>query len=135
MGAWAHGGFDSDDALDFIGELAAGKTWEPAAEALTSVIAVGDSYLEAPAASKALAAAEVISAAAGRPASLLPAEVAAWVTSTTAPGLELVERARRVVERILRDSELKELWGESSDSTVWQREVEGLLARLSAADV
>ena len=134
MGAWAHGGFDNDDALDFVGELTAAGTWEPAAEAITSVIRVGDSYLEAPEASKALAAAEVIAAALGRSATKLPEKVVAWVASCAAPERDLVEKARRALERVLGDSELKDLWRESSDSALWHREVEGLARRLGTAN-
>lgn len=135
MGAWGHGGFDNDDALDFVAELAAGETWGPAAAALASVIEVGRDYLEAPAASKALAAAEVISAAAGRPSPRLPSEVAAWVARTTAPGRGMIETAHGAVERVLKDSELRDLWSASPKASMWQREVEELLARLHLADV
>ena len=134
MGAWAHGGFDNDDALDFVAALAAGETWGPADAALVSVIELGGDYLEAPAASKALAAAEIIAAAAGRPPTKLPAEVAAWVARAPAPGRGLIESAHRAVERVLNDSELKDLWSESSKAGLWQREVEALSVRLRLAD-
>jgi hypothetical protein len=135
MGAWAHGGFDNDDALDFASELVAGQTWEPVSEALASVIEAEDGYVEAPEASTALAAAEVVAAAVGRPAAQLPAEVTAWVASAAAPEAELVGRARRAAERVLGDSELADLWGESPDSALWRREVEGLLGRLGAGNL
>jgi MoxR-like ATPase len=134
MGAWAHGSFDNDDALDLVDDFKAAKTWYPAFEVITSVIEAEDGYLEAPIASKALAAAEVIAAALGRPAIKVPEELASWVASSKAPNRELVEKARRAVERVLRDSELKELWDESSDSALWHQEVEGLLLRLSRVD-
>ena len=135
MGAWGHGGFDNDDALDFVAELAAGETWGPAAAALASVIEVGPDYLEAPAASKALAAGEVITAAVGRPPTKLPVEVAAWVARATAPDRGLIETAHRAIERVLKDSELRDLWNESPKASTWRREVEELLARLRSADI
>lgn len=135
MGAWGHGGFDNDDALDFVAELTAGETWAPAAAALASVIEVGPDYLEPLAASKALAAGEVITAAAGRPPTKLPAEVAAWGAKATAPDRGLIETAHRAIERALKDSELRNLWSESPKASMWQREVEELLTRLRSADI
>jgi hypothetical protein len=38
--------------------------------------------------------------------------------------------ARRAVERVLRASELRDLWAESPKSAIWQAEVAELLARL-----
>ncbi len=132
MGAWAHGGFDNDEALDFASELAAGKTWEPVSDAIASLMGASDGYLEAPEASRALAAAEVVAAAVGRPAAQLPAEVTAWVASAAVPDPELIGKARRAVERVLGDSELADLWDGSPDSAQWRRDVEELLGRLEA---
>ena len=77
-----------------------------------------------------LAAAEVIAALLGKPTAKLPDEVASWVAGKRRPDSALVKTAQRVVQRILKDSDLKDLWAESSDSAKWQQEVEGLLGRL-----
>ncbi|MBO0697582.1 MAG: DUF4259 domain-containing protein, partial [Zavarzinella sp.] len=69
-------------------------------------------------------------AQAGSPAAKLPAEVSAWLGSQPRPAPELVALARRAVERVLRRSELRDLWADSEDSEAWQAELSGLLARL-----
>lgn len=129
MGAWSHGSFGNDDALDWLGELENADGVEPIAEAFEAVLEAED-YLEAPEASMGLAAAEVVAALRGRPADKLPEEVTAWVAGKKPPKPALVKKAQRVVKRILKDSELKELWAESEDSGKWQQEVESLLRRL-----
>lgn len=131
MGAWAHGSFGNDDALDWVGELEGAEGVEPIAEAFEAVLAAGDDYLKAPEASAALAAAEVVAALLGRPAAELPDEVAAWVVGKKSPAAGLVKKAERAVRRILEASELKDLWADSGDSAKWQADVEGLLRRVA----
>jgi hypothetical protein len=133
MGTWAHRSFDNDDAMDFADELCGAEIVEPIVIALRAVIRVGDDYLEAPKAVKGLAAAEVMAALLGKPAAKLPEEVIQWVKNRKAPDEELARKARQVVTRILRDSELKDLWGESADlGLLWQEDAENLLRRLVA---
>jgi hypothetical protein len=133
MGAWSHGSFDNDDAMDWVGELEGAEDTEPISEAFESVIEAGDEYLEAPDASIGLAAAEVVASLLGKPPGKLPDEVTTWVAGKKAPKAGLVKKAQRVVARILKDSELKELWAESEDSSVWRQEVESLLNRLGGS--
>jgi hypothetical protein len=129
MGAWSHESFENDDARDWVGELEGAEDTEPIVEAFEAVLEADD-YLEAPEASMGLAAAEVVAALLGRPAAKLPDEVTSWVEGKGPPKPALVKKAQRVVKRILKDSELKDLWAESEDSAKWQQEVEGLLRRL-----
>ncbi len=130
MGAWAHGSFANDDALDWVATLSRSGS-SAISQALSAVPEADDDYLEAPTASAAIAAAEVVAAQAGSPADKFPAEVSAWVASQPRPAPELIALARRAVQRVLRLSELRDLWAESEDSDAWQAEVSGLLARLS----
>lgn len=134
MGAWGHGSFENDDALDFVPDLTGEATWAPARGAFASALEAGcDAELEVTEASHALAAAEAVAAALGRPSAGLPEEVAAWVAAVEPPDAELVDHACRAVERVLNGSELQGLWDESSDAASWHREVEGLLRRLCGA--
>ncbi|MGC1647047.1 MAG: DUF4259 domain-containing protein, partial [Candidatus Sulfotelmatobacter sp.] len=76
MGAWGSGSFENDDAANWIGKLG---TITP--EDLTKVLvqaADDPAYLEAPAASAAVAAGEVVAALNGAPAEGAPVEIAAW---------------------------------------------------------
>lgn len=133
MGAWSHRIFDNDDAMDWVGELESAVDFGPISEAFDSVLELDDDFLEAPEASTALAAAEVVAALLGRPADGLPEEVTGWVAGKAPPRAGLVKKAQRVVRRVAGDSELKDLWADSPDSARWQQGIEGLLSRLGPA--
>ena len=66
-----------------------------------------------------------------KPAAKLPEDVAWLDQGKKPPGAELVRKRTGVVTRILKDSELKELWAESDDLALWLKEVQSLLHRLS----
>lgn len=133
MGAWGHESFANDSALDWLSSLVHG---EPAllADALDRVgAAAADEYLEVDESSAALAAAELVAAALGGGEERLPQDALAWLKEhgdvARAVG---AERARRAVERVFRDSELRELWEENGEQTEWHAEVRELLRRLDA---
>jgi hypothetical protein len=81
----------------------------------------------------AIAAAEVIAAARGRPVEALHGDIL-----TTANGLaasvtsDHAARARSAVERVLAGSEVAELWGETDEDAEWRGLVADLTQRLSA---
>ena len=130
MGAWGIGHFENDDAGDWVWELEDARSLEPVVAAIAAVEAATD-YLEAPDATIALAAAETIAAALGKPAPDLPDSVAAVVSVLPhAPDSKLVSRARAAVERIATESELRELWEETEDFAAWQAKVSDLIQRL-----
>lgn len=130
MGAWGHGNFDNDDAMDWISELEGARDFRPITRVLDTVLRV-KGYLESPDASVGLAAAEVVAALLGQPSATLPPEVTAWVRGKPRPQPALIEKAQRVARRVRDDSELRELWAESEDTELWQHEVDGLLMRLA----
>lgn len=78
MGAWGPESFANDDALDWIAELEQAEDVRLLEDTL-SVAAAEPDELEVDGASKAVAAAEVVAALAGLPATHLPEEVIAWV--------------------------------------------------------
>lgn len=130
MGAWGVDSFANDDALDWVAELE--ERGLPAVDAaLGGVLELEDEYLEAPAACAAIAAAEVVAALAGHPATTLPPEVTEWVAAHRGGFQpELVALARRAVERIVAESELRELWAESEELGAWEVSVADLRSRL-----
>jgi Domain of unknown function (DUF4259) len=132
MGAWGHGSFDNDDAMDWVAELEGAESTQPISDALNAVRDVGDDYLEVTEAAMGLAAAEVVAALFGKPTAKLPDEVTTWVAGQKPPKPGLVKKAQWVVQRVLKDSELKELWVESDDADKWKQETEGLLQRLNS---
>jgi hypothetical protein len=129
VGAWGYGSFDNDDAMDWVGELEGADGTQLITDALDVVLQAED-YLESPDAAIGLAAAEVVAALLGRPTANLPPEVASWVAGKKPPRAALVRKAQRAVQRVLENSELKELWAESEDADRWAQEVNGLLQRL-----
>ena len=128
MGAWGTGSFENDDALDFL----AGLDEEEDADAVIETLeaAVEADYLEAPDASAAVAAAEVVAAMLGKAAPRLPKEVAAWALSQGAPDAELLAAAKGALGVVLENSELKDLWEDGDEAARWADGVKALLARL-----
>jgi len=131
-GAWDIGSFDNDDALDWISELE--QTHGPGVlmTALSGVHAQSK-YVETPNCAIALAAAEVVAAARGRPSKALPFDAAAWlqrVRPTIDP--DLLKQARTAVTfcRDNANSELRQLWKDSKDFQGWLADTANLLSRL-----
>jgi hypothetical protein len=132
MGVWGSGSFENDDAADWVCEFENSGV-AAAASALEQVSSIAeDEYLEAPEASMAIAAAEIVAAARDGDLSKL-SETAREAFARYRESLiasQLSESARRVVERILRRSELKELWEESEEGEIWSRGMDTLSLRL-----
>jgi len=133
MGAWGHGTFENDSALDWFGELAEG---DPSLVGEALDVAGGsaeDAYLEVDEASAALAAAELVAAALGKGDDRLREEAAEWLNENRDAVREIgAARARQAVERVYERSELRELWDENGEETDWHIDVRELLARLSS---
>lgn len=129
MGAWGTGSFENDDAADWVGKLG---TITP--EDLTKVLvqAADDSaYLEAPAASAAVAAGEVVAALNGPPAEGAPSAIADWAKKyPNALTPELKALAMRTLDRVRKNSELKDLWMEADGLNEWIGAMRELQARL-----
>ena len=129
MGAWGTGSFENDDASDWVGKLG---TITP--EDLTKVLvqaAEDPAYLEAPAASAAVAAGEVVAALNGSPAEGAPAAIADWAKKhPEAFTPELKALAMRTLDRVRKNSELKDLWMEADGLNDWIGAMRELQARL-----
>jgi hypothetical protein len=132
MGAWGHQTFENDDACDWLCELEDAEDPSVLADTFDVIPKEADEYVEAPEASMALAAADVVAALLGRPAAKLPEEVTAWLARQEGVKPALVKKAVRATRRVLTSSELRELWEESEDFPKWQAAVEDLLKRLSS---
>ncbi len=131
-GAWGIGAFENDDAMDWMSELERSATADFLGAALRSIDAKSK-YVEAPECSNAMAAAEVIAAARGRPSKGLPAEAAEWLKRVRpAVGSDLVSQAHAAVSfcRDNPNSELRQLWAESKDFQAWLAGMANLLSRL-----
>lgn len=135
MGAWGIGSFENDDALDFLAYIAESGDLSMTREAFDRVLASTE-YLEADDASQAIAAAEIVAAALGRPtpAAQGEEELSSWLERAhPTVDADLAARARDALSRILGDnSELRELWEEEEECSDWQAAVVALRQRLES---
>jgi len=129
-GAWSDDSFGNDDALDWATECAHAISIAPVLVAIET--SNRSKYIEAPEGSMAVAAAEVVAAALGRPNPKLPPELRGWVKRNPSPQLiALAPSARVALKRILdpKISELAQLWSEGEPNQ-WPQAMAELLARL-----
>jgi hypothetical protein len=136
MGCWSADSFGNDDALDWLAELESQRDLRGVEAALDAVLDMGDGYVEAPQASAALVAAEVVAAALGKPgtAAVANKSLTQWLeTVKPVPTAEIAAKARAAVDRIRDDdSELHELWQDTDDYAAWLADVNDLAERLGA---
>jgi hypothetical protein len=126
------GALDNDAAAEWLQFLLndADDTW-PVDDAIEAVgSAQGRSDLEA--CQRAMAAAELVATAGGKPRPGLAAEVVAWVEPRW-PELWHGKRASAlaVVKKMLASSAMLEHWRENGNAAAWLRDVEDLRDRLS----
>jgi hypothetical protein len=88
-----------------------------------------DDYLEAPDASVALAAAELVAARGGKPPKDFPDNARAVVHRIKSADIHRAE-AIKAARRILDHSELKDLWAEGEEPDKWRADVLDLIERL-----
>jgi hypothetical protein len=134
MGAWSHEPFGNDDANDWAYELEEAEDLSYVEAALDAALET-DGYLEAPEASCAVAAVEVIAKLLGKgtQSDAYTEKIDEWVKRVRAkPPRPLLEKAQRALERIRGEqSELKELWHEG-DAAEWEASLKSLHAVVSA---
>jgi hypothetical protein len=124
MGAWGIGPFENDDARDWV----IGVDTDGVAAALAE--ARNATYLEAPDACNAIAAASVIAAARDGRLDALPDEAAALAIRLTVDDA-LRAAARDALQAVLGErSELRELYADSEHAAAWRADLAELLARL-----
>jgi hypothetical protein len=131
MGAWGHGSFENDSALDWVkNAFKPGGAAAVEAALRYAVESAEDAYLDVDEASAVVAAAEFVAAARDGDLSKLGTarnDFATHRQSLTSP--HLLPLANRALERVLRKSELQELWAEGQDKS-WFNAMTNLLARL-----
>lgn len=127
MGAWGAGSFENDESRDWLGNMRERKSlgWSEIIETLTT----GTSR-ETSDEVRAIAAAEVVAAAAGHPLGRIPIEASEMAHRLGKPSSEVVSAARSTVEQLLDDSELKELY---EGDTEWGDAMADLAQRLREA--
>ncbi len=130
MPGWGTGSFENDDAQSFLGALHSKDPTD--LKRILARAADHEDYLDRPESSVVIAAAEVVAAAKGNPPQAVPQQIAEWVSKVKgAPSAEMSDLARRAVERVRTNSELKDLWLETEGLNEWSASLRELTARLS----
>ena len=136
MGAWGAGSFQNDTALDWYEEFRSAGAAAIEEAFLTAETA---DYVDADEGTTALAAAEIVAAAFGKPPADGPADFNDLLARyqdfiTELPDIRT--RAISVARKILApSSELNELWQEAGDAAgEWTGLVNDLISRLETAD-
>jgi poly-beta-hydroxyalkanoate depolymerase len=128
----ASGTFEHDDVADWlVGFETDGVSAIEAA--LTTVTDMDkDDYIEATDAVFALAAAELVAAARDEDMSRLPKSIHSTVEGheDAINAAKLTSAARKVVQRVMKNSELKDQADEASEADEWSEDMSELLERL-----
>ncbi len=132
MAAGGTGTFDNEDALEWIGGFGADGA-NAIVEAFDNINNLDPTdYIEAEIAAHALAAAELVAAARDGDTDRLPEDAVASLRENAAKinAAKLLAAGRKAVSRVLKQSELRELWEDSPDAEDWEDDVRDLLERL-----
>lgn len=129
MASWGTGSFENDDAAGWVAAVD-----KVAADDLKEILvqaADDPAYLEAADASIAVAAAEVVAALNGAPAGGVPPAIVDWAKKHSQVfNQELKDVAIQALDRVRRNSELKDLWLEADGLNDWITAIQELQGRL-----
>ena len=130
MGTWGHGSFDNDDAADWLADLQAGDDLSVVHHAFEVVLGDADGFIESCDCCNALAAAEIVAALDGKPATVLPDGARSWVRGKAPPPQVMRSLARTAVRRVRDHSELRDRWEARTELKRWLGVVDDLVTRL-----
>ncbi|WP_394850762.1 DUF4259 domain-containing protein [Pendulispora brunnea] len=127
MGAWGHGPFDNDGALDWV-------SWaeDDTNAAIDSALeqATGAAYLDVDQGSAAVAAAALIAAARDGDMAGLPEDVAALAQDWQPDDTHAARALAALAAVVGAQSELASLWREGTTAAAWEATIERLRERL-----
>ena len=129
-GAWGAGSFDNDDALDWVQSCTESKSATLIGAALHAAVKPG--ALDASEGAAAVAAAELVASARGKPGKSVPKELSDWLQRQPKQEIaRLSSTARKALARVKDPgaSELRQLWKESDDKQ-WVTVIDELDKRL-----
>jgi uncharacterized protein DUF4259 len=133
MPGWGTGSFENEEAQNFLAKLNS-LGIEDLSPILASATAHG--YLDAPASSVTIVVAEIVAAAMGNPPQAVPSQITEWIAQIEgSPSSQMSDLARRAVEKVRTNSELKDLWLEAEGLNDWSAVLRNLEKRLTSATV
>jgi hypothetical protein len=131
MGASGHRTFEDDTACDWLGAFQKGPSLGRIESALEA--ALGAKLVDDLIGPHALAAAEVVAALNEKPVAGLDSRVLAWAGGQPRATVELLSKARSAVDRVFRESELRDIWLDAGSLEAWAAAIEELQTRLVAS--
>ena len=134
MGAWGSGSFENDTALDWAAGVASLDDVRATFDRLEVDAGPAGDLIDADLACELIAAAETVAMLMGRASADFPEDLRARLEGAGAPDDRLYHRARDAVCRVLRNSELAELWAEGAGDPAdneWHVAITGLVDRLN----
>jgi hypothetical protein len=120
MGTWGLAAFENDDASDFLYEVE-DAGWSAASKAMTKVV-LTFGYLEAPESQRGVAAATLVAAKLGPGTVALPEEAGRLLERLPSPPPFSRALAKLTINRVLKRSELQDLWAEGMELDDWRTE-------------
>jgi phage-related tail fiber protein len=133
MGVWGVDSFENDDSADWLTEFISQPSITAIIDTLTLAAEAGvDDYLELAEDASVIAAAEVIAALNHQPSTDLPEEIAEWVETQNEIDPDLIDLALQAIARVKTNSELQDLWANSTSLDEWLGAVNNLEERLKS---
>lgn len=130
MGAWGYGNLENDTVLDWIVELIETDDLNLISEAFKMVLE--DNYLDADTSFIAIGAIEVLAALLNKPLNeIYDEDLELWINQHKGQGKDLLVIAQRALNKILTESELKELWQETDNYDNWIMTLKELEKRIT----
>lgn len=126
MGAWGAKPFQNDQALDWLLTLVDAEDDGPIVRAIE---VAGGAEADA-----AIAAAAVVAAAAAEPVRGVPSEAKQWILQRGyVPSPDTVQRTIEMLETVVAEPELRDLWKEAELLKSWERAVGKIVNQLRSA--
>jgi hypothetical protein len=129
MPGWGTGSFENEEARSFLSQLNS-----LGVDDLSPILVrtAEQDYAATPESSVAIVVAEIVAAARGNPPQTVPSQIAEWIAKIEgSPSSEISELARRAVEKVRTNSELKDLWLEAEGLNEWSAALRDLEKRLT----
>ena len=130
MPGWGTGSFDNEEAQNFLKRLSS-----LAIEDVTQILshaADEKDYVEASEGSVAVAAAEIVATAKGMPPAVIPQQIPDWLNKIEgSPSPKVSDLARRAVQKVRSQSELRDLWHQADGLNEWSANLRELEQRLA----
>lgn len=132
MGSWDVSPFGNDEAREWLANLIANPSTEPVFRALVTAAKIkNDEFFQAPECERAVAAAEIVACVRDKATADTPPGLKKWLAENKlVVGDQVAQMAIRVLERIAKDSELKQVYDDTDSAEDWYRTLHNIQQRL-----